>query len=126
MIRIRLSSALLRIFLVDLKIDKAKRWFQRAVAIAPENGDLWAWNYKFLLEHGSDEEKEELKKKCAAANPRHGEYFRFIARKVENQKKPVHELLQMTVSMLGLPGHMDAGPYQPSQVTSNKVKMEED
>ncbi len=115
-----------RIFLVDLKIDKAKRWFQRAVAIAPENGDLWAWNYKFLLEHGSDEEKEELKKKCAEANPRHGEYFRFIARKFENQKKPVHELLQMTVSMLGHPGHMDSGPYQPSQAASNNLKMEED
>eukprot|EP00008_Paramoeba_atlantica_P014332 CAMPEP_0201492404 /NCGR_PEP_ID=MMETSP0151_2-20130828/32951_1 /ASSEMBLY_ACC=CAM_ASM_000257 /TAXON_ID=200890 /ORGANISM="Paramoeba atlantica, Strain 621/1 / CCAP 1560/9" /LENGTH=913 /DNA_ID=CAMNT_0047879193 /DNA_START=69 /DNA_END=2807 /DNA_ORIENTATION=- len=106
-----------RIFLVDLKIEKAKRWLNRAVAFAPDNGDFWAWSYRFMLEYGKEGEKEELLKRCADAAPTKGEYWRFVARKPENKQKSVPELLNQIVSILGEPGSIDRGPYSLPSTT---------
>mmetsp|Transcript_35641 Transcript_35641/g.55625 ORF Transcript_35641/g.55625 Transcript_35641/m.55625 type:complete len:924 (-) Transcript_35641:135-2906(-) len=102
-----------RIFLVDLKIEKSKRWFGRAVAFAPDIGDIWAWHYRFMLEHGTEAEQNEVVRKCTDAAPTRGEYWRYLSRQAEHQKKGVKEMLELIVSRLGSPGSMDQGPYIP-------------
>ena len=102
-----------RIFLVDLKIEKSKRWFGRAVAFAPDIGDIWAWYYRFMLEHGTEAEQNEVVKRCSDAAPTRGEYWRFLSRQPEHQKKGTKEMLELIVTRLGSPGAMDAGPYLP-------------
>jgi predicted Zn-dependent protease len=94
-------------------VEKAKRWFNRAVTFAPDVGDIWAWFYRFLLEHGTESDREEIKRKCAQANPTHGEYWRYISRSRENQKKSTEERLELTSSLLQSPGAFDPGPYSP-------------
>jgi pre-mRNA-processing factor 6 len=43
-----------RLFWNDRKIEKARNWFQKAVQIDPDQGDSFAWWYKFELQHGTE------------------------------------------------------------------------
>ena len=118
-----------RIFWMDLKFDKAKRWFNRVVTLAPEIGDMWAWFYKFLVEHGKEGERKELLRRCKEAAPGKGEYWRHVAHEVENAHKPPEELLLLVVQRLGAANTADLGPASPVQKEATpflkQEKMEE-
>lgn len=43
-----------RLFWSTSKIDKARNWFQRAVAADGDDGDSWGWWYAFENEYGDD------------------------------------------------------------------------
>ncbi|KLJ11668.1 hypothetical protein EMPG_13152 [Blastomyces silverae] len=43
-----------RIFWGERRLDKAMTWFEKAIVSNSDLGDVWAWYYKFLLQHGTD------------------------------------------------------------------------
>lgn len=45
-------NAVGRLFWNERKIEKARLWLGRAVGADKDNGDLWAWWYKFEKQHG--------------------------------------------------------------------------
>lgn len=49
----RVIATVARLFWSERKLDKARSWFERACNADPDLGDLWAWWYKFELQHGT-------------------------------------------------------------------------
>ena len=73
-----------RVFWDTGKIDKARSWFQKAVQLNPDVGDFWAYYYKFEIQHGTQEQQEELLKACSRADPHHGELWASIRKSIPN------------------------------------------
>ncbi|ORY65404.1 PRP1 splicing factor [Pseudomassariella vexata] len=95
-----LLVAVARIFWGERKLDKAQNWFEKALIRDSDYGDSWAWYYKFLVEHGTSEKREEVVKKCVAIEPRHGEVWARIAKHPSNSRKSVEDLLKMVAAEL--------------------------
>ena len=89
-----------RIFWAERKLDKADSWFQKAAILDPDHGDTWAWWYKFLLQHGTEEKKAEVVAKCVQNEPRHGEKWQSIRKAPENATKGVEEILMLVAKVL--------------------------
>lgn len=87
--------AVARVFWDAGKIDKARVWFQRALELNPDIGDFWAYYYKFEIQHGTQEQHEDVLRKCSQADPRHGEIWTGIKKSVHNFRKNTIEVLKM-------------------------------
>ncbi|PWA91115.1 hypothetical protein CTI12_AA093040 [Artemisia annua] len=94
-------AAIAKLFWHDRKIDKARRWLNRAVTLAPDVGDFWGLLYKFELQYGTEEQQKEVLRKCIAAEPKHGEKWQPISKAVENSHQPVEAILKKLVIALG-------------------------
>ena len=46
-------STVARLFWTERKIEKARQWFERAVKINQDIGDIWGWWLKFERQHGT-------------------------------------------------------------------------
>ncbi|KAJ7567210.1 hypothetical protein O6H91_02G136900 [Diphasiastrum complanatum] len=95
-------AAVAKLFWHDRKVDKARTWLNRAVTLAPDVGDFWALFYKFELQHGTEEQQQEVLKRCVVAEPRHGEHWTSISKAVENAHQPVEGILKKVVVALGI------------------------
>jgi len=89
-----------RIFWGERKLDKADSWFTKAVVLDPDLGDTWAWWYKFLVMHGTEEKREEIVSKCVQNEPKHGEVWQAVRKAPENTGKSVEEVLKMVAKQL--------------------------
>ncbi|TKA77309.1 hypothetical protein B0A49_03278 [Cryomyces minteri] len=89
-----------RIFWGERRLDKALGWFQRALVLDSDNGDVWAWYYKFLLQHGTEEKREEVVSKCVLNEPKHGEVWQSVAKDPKNAGKSIEEILKIAVEKL--------------------------
>lgn len=89
-----------RIFWAERKLEKADNWFQKALVLDADNGDTWAWYYKFLLQHGTDEKRAEVVSKCVQNEPKHGETWASIRKAPENSGRPIEEILKMVAKAL--------------------------
>ncbi|TKA22014.1 hypothetical protein B0A50_08529 [Salinomyces thailandicus] len=89
-----------RIFWGERKLEKAESWFQKAVVLDPDLGDTWAWWYKFSLQHGTAEKREELVAKCVLNEPRHGEVWAPVRKAPENAGMGIETVLKMVVKLL--------------------------
>ncbi|CAH1441291.1 unnamed protein product [Lactuca virosa] len=94
-------AAIGKLFWGDRKVDKARTWLNRAVTLAPDVGDFWGLLYKFELQHGSEEQREEVLRKCVVAEPKHGERWQVISKAVENSHQSVEAILKKLVVALG-------------------------
>ena len=56
-------------------------WFEKALLLDSDLGDTWAWYYKFLLQHGTEEKQAEVVEKCVACEPRHGEVWQAVVKR---------------------------------------------
>ena len=63
------------LFAADRKLDKARSWYNRAVALAPLQGDNWARYLAFEHLHGTPAEAEAVAKRAVEAAPRYGELW---------------------------------------------------
>ncbi|KAI9281199.1 PRP1 splicing factor, N-terminal-domain-containing protein [Sporodiniella umbellata] len=90
------------IFWNDRKIEKARNWFQKAIQIDPDQGDSYAWWYKFELQHGTKEHQEFVVKRCVLAEPRHGECWQSVAKDVSNIGKKTEDILKICAQSLEL------------------------
>ncbi|KAI8148081.1 PRP1 splicing factor, N-terminal-domain-containing protein [Fennellomyces sp. T-0311] len=90
------------LFWTDRKIEKARNWFQKAVQIDMDQGDSFAWWYKFELQHGTEEQQELVVKRCVAAEPHHGEHWQAVAKNMANVGKKTADILKLCASQLEL------------------------
>ncbi|XP_071711129.1 protein STABILIZED1-like [Rutidosis leptorrhynchoides] len=84
----------------NTQVDEARIWLNRAVSVAPDIGDFWAFLYKFELKHGSENNQKEVLRKCIAAQPKHGDRWQPISKAVENSHQPVEVILNKLVVAL--------------------------
>jgi pre-mRNA-processing factor 6 len=89
-----------RIFWGERKLDKADSWFQKAVLLDPDYGDTWAWWYKFLLQHGTEEKRADVVAKCVQNEPKHGEHWQGVRKAPENAGKGVEDVLKIVAKQL--------------------------
>lgn len=90
-------------FWSERKIQKTREWFNRTVQIESDLGDAWAYFYKFELTHGNQEQQSDVKQRCIQAEPRHGEEWCKISKKVSNWKMKPEQILIECVSHLQIP-----------------------
>ncbi|DAA78945.1 TPA_exp: Uncharacterized protein A8136_2730 [Trichophyton benhamiae CBS 112371] len=89
-----------RIFWGERRLEKAMTWFEKAIVANSDLGDVWAWYYKFLLQHGTDEKREDVLTKCIATEPKHGEIWQTVSKDPANAHKTTEEILKITLNRL--------------------------
>eukprot|EP01027_Heterolobosea_sp_BB2_P016193 GEZU01023080.1.p1 GENE.GEZU01023080.1~~GEZU01023080.1.p1 ORF type:complete len:983 (-),score=312.18 GEZU01023080.1:84-3032(-) len=92
--------AIAKLFWSDRKLDKARSWFTRAVALNPDLGDAWAHYYKFELQHGSEDQQRDVVKRCVEADPHHGELWVSVSKRVENMRIGTEAILKKTAALV--------------------------
>eukprot|EP01098_Paradermamoeba_levis_P011084 TRINITY_DN4702_c0_g1_i1.p1 TRINITY_DN4702_c0_g1~~TRINITY_DN4702_c0_g1_i1.p1 ORF type:complete len:225 (-),score=63.42 TRINITY_DN4702_c0_g1_i1:199-873(-) len=88
------TCAVARSFWADRKVDKARTWFKRALSFDPDIGDIWSFYYKFEVQHGTQEQQNEVVKDCVKAAPRHGEVWSAVVKAPENRKLSTEMILK--------------------------------
>jgi pre-mRNA-processing factor 6 len=109
-----------RLFWAERKIEKARQWFERAVKVNPDLGDVWGWWLKFEQQHGTavcgsfvlcnqygrsftfyaQEYQAEVVRRCVAAEPHHGRIWQSIAKDMQNIGKSTKEVLDLVAAAL--------------------------
>ncbi|KAL3471710.1 PRP1 splicing factor, N-terminal-domain-containing protein [Aspergillus californicus] len=89
-----------RIFWGERRLEKAMTWFEKAIVSNSNLGDAWAWYYKFLLQHGTDEKRDDVISKCILSEPKHGEIWQSIAKDPANAYKSTEEILKSVANSL--------------------------
>ncbi|RAK75123.1 U4/U6-U5 snRNP complex subunit PRP6 [Aspergillus fijiensis CBS 313.89] len=89
-----------RIFWGERRLEKAMTWFEKAIVTDSDLGDGWAWYYKFLLQHGTDEKRADVVAKCNMTEPKHGEVWQSISKDPSNARKSTEEILKMVADRL--------------------------
>lgn len=92
-----------KLFWVEGKVTKAREWFERTIKIDSDLGDAWAYYYKFELIYGSEAKQEDVKKRCYAAEPRHGENWCRASKDIRNWKLKTDEILLLVARDLSVP-----------------------
>jgi len=87
-----------RLFWSERKITKAREWFHRTVKIDSDLGDAWAFFYKFELQHGTEEQREEVRRRCENAEPRHGELWCAVSKDIANWQRKIGEILVLVAA----------------------------
>lgn len=89
-----------RIFWGERRLDKAMNWFEKAILGDADLGDSWAWYWKFLLQHGTDEKREDVLSKLKMNEPKHGEIWASVAKDPKNVGLSVEDILKKVVEKL--------------------------
>ncbi|XP_006723832.1 pre-mRNA-processing factor 6 isoform X1 [Pongo abelii] len=92
--------AVAKLFWSQRKITKAREWFHRTVKIDSDLGDAWAFFYKFELQHGTEEQQEEVRKRCESAEPRHGELWCAVSKDIANWQKKIGDILRLVAGRI--------------------------
>ncbi|EXJ82672.1 hypothetical protein A1O3_06486 [Capronia epimyces CBS 606.96] len=89
-----------RIFWSERKLDKAMNWFEKAIVLDSDLGDTWAWYLKFLMQHGTDEKREDVISKCVTSEPKHGEVWQRVRKDPKNAYLSTKEVLLEVMNQL--------------------------
>uniref|UniRef100_A0A8C8YHA3 Pre-mRNA-processing factor 6 n=1 Tax=Prolemur simus TaxID=1328070 RepID=A0A8C8YHA3_PROSS len=92
--------AVAKLFWSERKITKAREWFHRTVKIDSDLGDAWAFFYKFELQHGTEEQQGEVRKRCENAEPRHGELWCAVSKDIANWQRKIGEILVLVAGRI--------------------------
>ena len=93
----RVIAAVAALFAAERRTHaKARKWFERAVKLDADLGDSWAKWYAFELEAGTEETQGDVKQRCVAANPKHGELWCQTSKAMPNRRKSTAENLEAT------------------------------
>uniref|UniRef100_A0A0N4ZT01 Pre-mRNA-processing factor 6 n=1 Tax=Parastrongyloides trichosuri TaxID=131310 RepID=A0A0N4ZT01_PARTI len=95
--------AIAKLFWAERRVKKARDWFQKSLKINPDNGDTWAYFYKFELLHGTENEQNMVLEKCIKTEPRHGELWQPVLKNYKNWKKKTGDILKIVTSQLEIP-----------------------
>ena len=90
----RVITAVASLFASERKHDKARKWFERAVKLDSDLGDSWAKWYTFELDAGTKQGQEDVKQRCVAAEPKHGELWCRVSKDMANRRKTPAEHLE--------------------------------
>lgn len=97
-----LYLAFAKVFWVERKAEKIKKWLQNSITLDKDNGDAWAHFYLFETEFGTKESQLECLEKFKEAEPHHGELWNKEAKKVENWRKDPCEILKIVAKNIQL------------------------
>lgn len=89
-----------RVFWGERRLEKAASWFEKAILLDADLGDTWGWYLKFLMQHGTDEKREDVILKCVLSEPKHGEIWQAVAKDPANAYKSTEEILKIVVGLL--------------------------
>lgn len=89
-----------RVFWGERRLEKAASWFEKAILLDADLGDTWGWYLKFLMQHGTDEKREDVILKCVLSEPKHGEIWQAVAKDPANAYKGTEEILKIVVGLL--------------------------
>lgn len=89
-----------RLFWAEGKIEKARQWFQRAIATDSDRGETWAWWLKFERQHGTKEHQQMVIDGCASAEPHHSQAWQVVAKDMRNTGKGTKEILELVTAGL--------------------------
>jgi len=78
--------AVAKLFWSNRQLDKARTWFNRALATNPDFGDAWATLYKFECDHGTPEQQLDVITRCIQQEPHHGEKWISVSKNPQNAK----------------------------------------
>lgn len=122
-------NAVARLFEKDRKYAKARKWFNRSVTLAPDIGDCWAYYYAFEVNqmagpiaatlHGSDlgKAEDDVKNRCIAADPRHGELWTSISKSRAYRRANIATILQKAAEKIVL----NVGPVDVSEPATEEM-----
>ena len=96
----RVIAAVASLFASERKHEKARKWFERAVVLDPDLGDSWARYYAFESESGSTVQKERVKERCIAAEPKHGELWCSVMKQMENRQISIVDGLELVAKKI--------------------------
>ena len=96
----RVIAAVASLFAIERKYDKARKWFERAVKLDADLGDSWVKYYAFELQAGTKEAQAEIKQKCIAAEPKHGEIWCSVTKAMSKRRKSTAEHLDDAAQIL--------------------------
>ena len=107
-------NAVAQLFWDDHKLDKARKWFDRAVTLNKDYGDAWAAYFAFETQHGTPESRAYVEQGCTAADPAHGEGWQAVSKKDANRRLSKVEVMKLCAAELmakrrGLAGGAGAG-----------------
>jgi pre-mRNA-processing factor 6 len=95
--------AVSKLFWTERKIQKCRDWFSRTVKIDPDLGDTWAYYFKFEMLHGTTESQEDIKKRCVAAEPHHGELWCSVVKDIKNWRLKTEDVLLLAAHSIPVP-----------------------
>jgi len=87
-------------FWSERKLQKSRDWFARTVKLEPDFGDAWIHFYKFELLHGTPEQQEDVKKRCIAAEPRHGPLWCSYSKDIQHWQEKTEFFLLLAANKL--------------------------
>ena len=111
--------ALANFFADDHKKAKARKWFNRAVALDPDLGDAWAFYYAFERDQGDDASVSDVETRCQDADPAHGELWTSVS------KDPIH-LHTDVLTKLHLAADKVSSGWWTNHVTGKGTSEEDD
>ena len=89
-----------KIFWVENKTEKAKRFLTRATELDADNGDAWLHLLKFEQQFGDSSAVQSVIEGFRKAEPRHGEKWSKEIKKVANWRRdPFAVLYEMEVDL---------------------------
>lgn len=95
--------AVSKLFWSERKIGKCREWFQRTLKIEPDLGDAWAYWYRFEQCHGTPEKQNEVKQRCLAAEPHHGELWCSVSKNIKNWCLSMEQILAAVAKEVPIP-----------------------
>lgn len=95
--------AVSKLFWAERKISKCREWFQRTLKIESDLGDAWAYWYRFEQLHGTKEQQQEVKQRCLATEPHHGELWCSISKDIRNVRLSNEQLLEAVAKAVPIP-----------------------
>lgn len=89
-------------FWIDAKFDKAKSWFDRAIAADNHNGDTWSWLYSFMDKQGLEQEKRKLLENVAEEfeEIKSGSTWILVVKDPKNLDKKPSEIVEIVAQKL--------------------------
>lgn len=90
----QLFVAVAKVFWVDRKGEKIRKWLSNAVKSNKDNGEAWAHLLRYEMEFGTAESQQEVLEQFNEADPHHGEEWPTYTKQVENWRVSRSELLK--------------------------------
>ena len=97
-----LFLAIAKVFWYERKAEKIKKWIKNAVTVNKDNGDAWAHLLRFEFEFGTPESQQEVINEFLDAEPRHGDMWTKLVKKVDNWRKNKVDLLKIVAKTIVL------------------------
>eukprot|EP01135_Chromosphaera_perkinsii_P001597 Nk52_evm67s207 gene=Nk52_evmTU67s207 len=89
-----------KIFWAERQMSKARVWFENAVKIDSNFGDAWAYYYKFVLAHGTQEEAESVLARCISQEPKYGKLWCDVSKQIENYKLKTGDIIKRVIEKI--------------------------